>query len=241
MPSSLVQRIRIRQNAFWFDSRPAFATGGAVLSGYRAPRQTRRISCLTLQPDPPGTHEFGAAGDPHARNSARRLYRLRLDWIQRVDWCGLDRCRLLRLAARRPRRDRIGLCGLRLHRLGTGRAGAAWMLAMSRETGCSRKAEARMQRLGRARRFRIPRPRDREPLVEVARLSHSLARMLFDQTVVPQPGGLDVEEALQLLIDQLHPVAGDGPLPADPVDVAMQRHFRTFAICRARSPSAPPI
>jgi hypothetical protein len=40
----------------------------------------------------------------------------------------------------------------------------------------------------------------------------------------PEPGGLDIEFALQLLIDRLHPMAGDSPLPADPINVAMQGH-----------------
>ena len=74
------------------------------------------------------------------------------------------------------------------------------------------------------------------PLSKSATLSHSLARRLSISASSHSCGDLDVEVALQLLIDQLHPVAGDRPLPADPVDVAMQRHFTRFAICRARSP-----
>jgi hypothetical protein len=46
----------------------------------------------------------------------------------------------------------------------------------------------------------------------------------LQQVIVPQPVGLDIEFAFQLLIDRLHSVAGHGPLPADPIDVAMQGH-----------------
>jgi len=68
-------------------------------------------------------------------------------------------------------------------------------------------------------------PRHRKPLVEIRDIEPFLGAHAFDQRILPQAGGLDIEKTAQFLVDQLHPVAGDRPLPADPMDIAMQCHF----------------
>jgi hypothetical protein len=79
--------------------------------------------------------------------------------------------------------------------------------------------------LGSTRRLRKPRPGDGEPLAEVSEIEPPFGGQAFHQIVVPEPGELDVEFALLLLVDRLHAMAGHGPLAANPEDVAMQRHI----------------
>ncbi len=61
----------------------------------------------------------------------------------------------------------------------------------------------------------------------------------LDQVIVPQAGHFDIEGALQPLVDQLHPVAGNSPLPPDPKDVAMQCHFALRYLSRSMVLSPP--
>ena len=75
-------------------------------------------------------------------------------------------------------------------------------------------------------------------LAKSSPLSHAPAFRLSERPSSHSLSGLDVELPLQLWIDRLHPVTGDGPLPADPVDVAMQRHGRSSLPSGARRPLA---
>ena len=186
MPSSLVQRIRIRPNALRFDSWPAFATGEPVLTRSRSRGKPVGIAALTLQSHPPGTQEFGAAGDSKAKSGRGRLWRLgRLRLDCRFAWCGLGQCGLTGwLPAPAEVRSYRAAWSFASSSLGTGRAGAARMLSMSCETGSS----AGRQRLGRAGRLRIARPRHSEPLVEVGPVQPLLAMHLRDQRLPPTIG-----------------------------------------------------
>lgn len=82
----------------------------------------------------------------------------------------------------------------------------------------------------------MTRPRDLKPSVEILGVEPLLLPRAVGQIVVPQPIDGNVEPALVLLVDRLHPEAGDRPLPADPEDVAMQRHFARFYSMVLRPP-----
>ena len=77
----------------------------------------------------------------------------------------------------------------------------------------------------RTKRLRISFSGHGKPVVEIFLNQPLLIAKTFQQAVIPHPGGRDVELSFSLLIDRLHSNAGDSPLPANPVDVAMQRHL----------------
>ena len=60
--------------------------------------------------------------------------------------------------------------------------------------------------------------------VEILAVEPRFVPHVFQQALFPNPRGLDIEFALQLPINRLDPLAGDSPLSAHPVDVAMQGH-----------------
>ena len=65
--------------------------------------------------------------------------------------------------------------------------------------------------------------------VEILAVEPRFVPHVFQQALFPNPRGLDIEFALQLPINRLDPLAGDSPLSAHPVDVAMQGHsVRSF-------------
>src|SRR5262249_21711302 len=80
------------------------------------------------------------------------------------------------------------------------------------------------QRKVLARRFGKARPRDLQRLLEILPVEPGQRPRTLDESVFPQPRCLDVERALQPRVDRLYPETGDGPLSADPKDVAMQGH-----------------
>src|ERR1700738_1484200 len=94
-------------------------------------------------------------------------------------------------------------------------------------TAIFRTGNARVRRRGFSRRFRVTLAGNGKPLVEIQDIDPFQPIHALDEAVFPQTGDLDIEHAIQPLIDRLHPVAGDSPLPADPIDVAMQRHDRS--------------
>lgn len=71
-------------------------------------------------------------------------------------------------------------------------------------------------------------PRNPEPLAEIVGIEPFLRAHGSERMIVPQALDGNVELAVVLLVDGLHPESGDRPLPADPEDVAMQRHFARF-------------
>src|SRR5439155_24116694 len=91
-------------------------------------------------------------------------------------------------------------------------------------------------RLGRSLRLRIALSRDRQPLAKIVGVEPFLLAHGFEQAIIPQTPDVDVELPTVSLIDGLHTISGDRPLPADPVDVAMQRHLRTLVVGLTRSP-----
>src|SRR5262245_20689377 len=85
--------------------------------------------------------------------------------------------------------------------------------------------------------LRVACPRDLKTLVESIGVEPFLPAYAVRQIVVPQPLDGNVELAVVLLVDRLHPGPGDRPLPPDPEDVAMQRHFARFIMPKiTRSP-----
>src|ERR1700733_2068919 len=48
----------------------------------------------------------------------------------------------------------------------------------------------------------------------------------FIRAFLPDAGSRDVESHMELLVDGLDAMAGDRPLPSEPVNVAMQGHYR---------------
>src|ERR1700726_321319 len=81
--------------------------------------------------------------------------------------------------------------------------------------------------LGRRRlpgRFRKARASDGKRLAKILDIEPRFGAHAFQEALLPKPGGLDVEIALQLLIDRLQPVAGNGPLSAHPKNITMQGH-----------------
>ena len=82
-----------------------------------------------------------------------------------------------------------------------------------------------LRRRGLSRRLGIILAGDRKRLLEVLDIEPRLGADAFQNAVFPQPGALDVELALLLLIARLDAVTGDGPLSAHPKDVAMQGHW----------------
>src|SRR6267142_1389703 len=76
--------------------------------------------------------------------------------------------------------------------------------------------------LGRLRELRSG---NKKAFGEILGIEPPAGAQALRQAIVPQAGDLNVEDALQPLVDRLHAVAGDRPLPADPIDVAMQGHF----------------
>jgi hypothetical protein len=136
--------------------------------------------------------------DPQAGYRGRRL---RLDGCRRADgWPGAHGLRPT--AFRRP--DRLRGCCL------------------------DQFQDALHQRQRLARRLWKTLSRGCERLVEILPIEPCEGAHALRQAVVPQPGDLDIECAVEALIDRLHPEAGNGPLPADPVDVAMQGHRSAF-------------
>src|SRR5437660_12222673 len=75
----------------------------------------------------------------------------------------------------------------------------------------------------------MPRLCDREPLGKIVRIEPFLPAHTVRQIVIPRPLDRNVELTVVLLVDRLHPESGDRPLPTNPEDVAMQRHFARFA------------
>ena len=69
--------------------------------------------------------------------------------------------------------------------------------------------------------FRITLSGFRKSFVKILGIEPFLIVQCVGPSVFPYPGSLDIEFALQLLIDRLYPVAGDRPLLAHPIDVAM--------------------
>ncbi|HVX77260.1 MAG TPA: hypothetical protein VHB49_14110 [Bradyrhizobium sp.] len=74
-------------------------------------------------------------------------------------------------------------------------------------------------------RLRIACPGYGKPFAEILRIEPLLCAQYFQDALVPDPRRLDIEIAMPFLVDGLHAIAGHGPLPADPKDVAVQRHF----------------
>ena len=226
MPSSLVQRIRIRQNAFWFRSRQALAFGRRLIRLSRL-RQTGRFPHVFFIQTRQGRANLAPpsificrSGDccfgGSMRNRRRALKHLRFCWMRGLHGSGPFRLRRFklrrfRLRGRRRRRDRLWHWTLRRYR----------------------------HRPHRARRLRMSRPRNRQPLVEILGLEPRLGTQALYEIVVPQPDNFDIEGPLQPLVDQLHPVAGNSPLPPDPKDVAMQCHFALRYLSRSMVLSPP--
>jgi len=71
-------------------------------------------------------------------------------------------------------------------------------------------------------------PRHRKRPVEILAIEPVVGTHPLGKTVVPYPGDVDVECAPALLIDRLNSSAGDRPLSAHPIDVAMHGHRYTF-------------
>src|SRR5229473_4275815 len=90
-----------------------------------------------------------------------------------------------------------------------------------------RAGNSRVRRRGLSGRFRVTLAGGGKSLVEIQDIDPFQPTHAFNEAVFPQTGDLDIEHAIQPLIDRLHPVAGNSPLPADPIDVAMQRHVRS--------------
>src|ERR1700736_3469352 len=85
--------------------------------------------------------------------------------------------------------------------------------------------------------------RDLDRLVEIRRVQPGQRAGTLDDDLIPHAGHFDVETALQALVDRLYPETGDGPLPANPINVAMQGHrysFSTFRMILAENRCHPP-
>jgi hypothetical protein len=168
---------------------------------------------LAMDPNPPHRRESCASAiDAHG------------------EFCGVGfrrvSCRCRQLS--RPR-SRLRRCSLCLRRLDF-RHGFQWSYRSAILRRRNRLARRglwlwRDLGLGSTRLLRKARPGDGEPLAEVSEIEPPFGGQAFHQIVVPEPGGLDIEFAFLFLIDRLHPVAGHGPLAANPEDVAMQRHI----------------
>src|ERR1035437_5026450 len=63
-------------------------------------------------------------------------------------------------------------------------------------------------------------------LLEIVQVEPRLGQHGLGQAVLPQPGNINIELPLQLLIDSLNAIASDSPLTAQPKNVAMQGHSR---------------
>ena len=79
---------------------------------------------------------------------------------------------------------------------------------------------------GRPRRLRKSPPCRGKRLAKILPVEPAISLQALGKAILPQPADLDVELALVLLVDRLNPVPGDGPLPPDPEDIAMQGHFQ---------------
>ena len=66
--------------------------------------------------------------------------------------------------------------------------------------------------------------RDFQRLVEIVGLEPGQRAHALRQVVIPEVGDLDIERPLQPLIDGLNAQTGNGPLPANPINIAMQGH-----------------
>src|SRR5882757_1894154 len=95
------------------------------------------------------------------------------------------------------------------------------------------------RRRGFSRRFRVIFAGRRNRVVEVLDIEPFLGTYAVLDAVLPQLGGLDIEFSLLLLVASLDAVAGDGPLSAHPIDVAMQDHlFSVISFPERLSPRA---
>ena len=94
----------------------------------------------------------------------------------------------------------------------------------------------RLDGRGLSRRLGIIFTGDLERLREILDIEPRLGAEPFLNAILPQARALDIELALLLLIACLDAVAGHGPLPAYPEDIAMQGHGSRFRT--RRSPQA---
>src|SRR5438552_1749107 len=85
--------------------------------------------------------------------------------------------------------------------------------------------ELSRQAPGHSRRLRETRAGDGQRLRKVLDIEPRLGTQGICQVFVPYPGGLDIEFGLLFLIAGLNAMAGDSPLLAYPINIAMQGHL----------------
>ena len=165
MPSSLVQRIRIRQNAFWFEFEAGFRLWAPSYPAIAA-EANRPISSCFLHPDAPGARESGAAVDFHLQ--VRRFLLWRLDGN-----------------GRRALKSLCGSAGCeRLHRQRAVQASAFQTSALPASQPAEAARSARSLEPAQYRLPAAPRPTAADsrvratasPLSKSSALSHALAR-----------------------------------------------------------------
>src|SRR5260370_41220752 len=86
-----------------------------------------------------------------------------------------------------------------------------------------RAGNSRVRRRGRSGRFGVTLAGGGKSLVEIQDIDPFQPAHAFNEAVFPKTGDLDIEHAIQPLIERLPPVAGNNPLPADPIKAARQR------------------
>src|SRR5262249_55402715 len=81
-------------------------------------------------------------------------------------------------------------------------------------------------------RLGMPGARDLERLVEIGCVDPGEPAGALDRNVVPQFANFNVKTAFQTLVDRLYPETGDSPLPANPINVAVQGHRYSLSFLR---------
>ncbi len=179
MPSSLVQRIRIRQNAFWFEIGRLLPLG-VVLTGYRCRGQTGPLSHVSrFIQTRQGRANLAPAVDFHLQAPA--IVALTARWAPAaVSQASAARAACEGCAGARPLRlRRFNLWRFRLRS------------RQSRRNGLNRRDRRHNFRC--CLRLPVSRSRNRQPLVEILGLEPRLGTQALYEIVVPQPGRFDIE------------------------------------------------